>query len=109
MVHVVRADGVKSGRETMNHLSERDKAERERRAAPPTPRCSCGARAVWRHARPTPENAPEHVACFLTDADFADDYCASCFARAVSAAEQPAWTRLSPADVAKRTHGSGGA
>ncbi len=91
----------------MNHLYERDKAERDKPAPPDPPRCPCGANAVWRYARLAPENAPEHVVCFLTDADFADDYCASCFALAVPAAERPAWTRLFPADPAKRTPDGG--
>ena len=56
--------------------------------------CPCGEDAVWYQARSTPETAPEHTSCFLTDADFADNYCDACFVQAVPNAQWPRWERL---------------
>ncbi len=86
----------------MNPSQEQNQAGRDRPAALLTP-CPCGEDALWYQARPTPENAPDHAVCFLTDADFADNYCASCFALAVPPADRPNWTRLPSVDAAERT------
>lgn len=56
--------------------------------------CPCGEDAVWHRARMMPEMAPEHAVCFLTDADFADNYCDKCFVLAVPRAERAGWERL---------------
>lgn len=68
--------------------------------------CPCGEDARWYRARPTPENAPENAVCFLSDADFADNYCDACFVLAVPAADRPDWMRLCPADAPKPAHGA---
>lgn len=64
-------------------------------AAPPRLRhCPCGrAKAVWRRVGALPERAPEESVCFLTDADFSDDYCDTCFAAQVPEAERRVWKR----------------
>lgn len=57
--------------------------------------CPCGkATAVWRRVGTLPESAPEETVCFLTDADFADDYCDACFAALVPERERRVWQRL---------------
>jgi len=56
--------------------------------------CPCGEEAVWYKARATPEKAPEHAVCFLTDGDFADNYCEACFALAAPATERAGWEQL---------------
>ncbi len=58
--------------------------------------CPCGEDAVWYRKTMAPEKAPEHAACFLTDADFADNYCDDCFPQAVPEAERADWNRLDP-------------
>ena len=56
--------------------------------------CPCGQHAVWYRVATTPEKAPEHAVCFLTDEDFADNYCDDCFAQVVPEAERKRWKRL---------------
>jgi hypothetical protein len=61
--------------------------------------CPCGQQAVWHRDAPDPEQASEHAVCFLTDADFADDYCEACFTRfcqaeAMTPSERAAWQRV---------------
>lgn len=56
--------------------------------------CPCGEDAVWYRAAARPEDAPEGAVCFLTDADFADNYCDECFPLAVPTGERRFWTRI---------------
>lgn len=67
--------------------------------------CPCGGKAVWFREPPDPERASEHAVCFLTEADFADDYCDACFDRfcaeeAMMLPERAAWKR-----IPETTHG----
>ena len=56
--------------------------------------CPCGEDAVWYRPAPRAEDAPEHAACLLADADFADNYCDDCFPLAVPPKERATWKRL---------------
>lgn len=56
--------------------------------------CPCGADAVWYRAQTSPERVPEEAVCFLTDADFTDNYCEDCFPQAVPPSNRPQWKRI---------------